>query len=104
MKFSIKAFVVALAICGLTLPVSAKNKGEGHPGKGQSVEKSNAPSTGTQVKGKERAAEVGEGEKKGLDHEKKAKKEKRPKKGDEPTSGEGEGGTESEDNEPKHEP
>lgn len=36
------------------------------PGKGESTEQSNAPSTGTQMKGKERAMEVGHGKKKGL--------------------------------------
>lgn len=39
---------------------------QGFPGKGEGAVHSNAPSTGTQVKGKERAMEVGKGKELGL--------------------------------------
>ncbi|MDP2600543.1 MAG: hypothetical protein Q8P84_07430 [Deltaproteobacteria bacterium] len=46
---------------------SYADKKESFPGKGQGSVHSNAPSTGSQVKGKERAHEVGKDKKKGLD-------------------------------------
>ena len=46
---------------------SYADKKESFPGKGQESVHSNAPSTGSQVKGKDRAQEVGKGQKKGLE-------------------------------------
>lgn len=48
------------------------DKPDAFPGKGESTEHSNAPSTGTQMKGQERAMEVGKGKKKGLHKEEQA--------------------------------
>lgn len=57
---------IALAGSPLFAKGGAKGGDKGFPGKGESASHSNAPSTGTQVKGKERAMEVGQGNKKGL--------------------------------------
>ena len=46
---------------------SYADKKASFPGKGQESVHSNAPSTGSQVKGKDRAQEVGKGQKKGLE-------------------------------------
>ncbi|OGQ57230.1 MAG: hypothetical protein A3I75_04910 [Deltaproteobacteria bacterium RIFCSPLOWO2_02_FULL_50_16] len=82
-----KLFLTVLFFLGalgllLTLPVSsAAEEGhkEGRPTKGEEAVHSNAPSTGTQTKGKERALEVGKGEKKGLHKDQKNEKQKKEK-------------------------
>lgn len=76
MKKIIFIIVSILFITSMGSPLLAKGGGrggdKGFPGKGQGAIHSNAPSTGTQVKGKARAMEVGHGKKKGLYKEKKA--------------------------------
>lgn len=71
-------FIAAIVALGLlaTTPAMAKGKSDGtFPSKGEGAVHSNAPSTGTQMKGKERAMEVGKGKKKGLYKQKQPKTE-----------------------------
>ncbi len=80
MKKLISILMGLVLASSLAFAIPRDGRKGGFPGGGRSPQHSNAPGTIDRDHGKERAEDVGRGEKKGLKKEKKHKKDKKHKK------------------------